>query len=35
MMVALIANLTLLPVLLVWAKVPATPSVIGHEIIEE
>jgi predicted RND superfamily exporter protein len=35
MMVALIANLTLLPILLVWAKVAPTPVVVGHEIIEE
>jgi predicted RND superfamily exporter protein len=34
MMVALILNLTLLPLLLVWAKVGATPKVVGHEIIE-
>ena len=35
MMVALVANLTLLPLLLVWAKVAPTPIVVGHEIIEE
>lgn len=34
MMVALVANLTLLPLLLVWAKVGATPRIVGHEIIE-
>lgn len=35
MMAALIANLLLLPLLLVLAKVPATPEVIGHEMVEE
>ena len=35
MMVALLANLTLLPLLLAWAKVSATPRVVGHEVFEE
>jgi predicted RND superfamily exporter protein len=34
MMIALLLNLTLLPQLLVMAKVGATPRVVGHEIIE-
>ncbi len=35
MMVALTANLTLLPLLLTLAKVRATPRVIGHEVFDE
>lgn len=35
MMVALLANLTLLPLLLAWAKVSPTPRVVGHEVFEE
>jgi hypothetical protein len=34
MMIALVLNLTLLPLLLVLAKVNATPRVVGHEVLE-